>query len=75
MNPKTLAQVRKSIQSKYPKLDIAKGNGYYYWCSDDPDLGLYLANLFTTSIVINHVSQLSFPKWLLEADDIMKETV
>lgn len=66
-----LNQVRKSIQSKYPKLDIAKGSGYYYWCSDDPDVGLYLATLFTTSIYVNHVSQLSFPQWLKEADAIM----
>ncbi len=73
MNPTKLQQVRKIIQKKYPKLDIAKGNGYYYWCSDDQDVGLYLATLMTTSILVNHVSQLTLDKWISEADEIMSD--
>jgi hypothetical protein len=73
--PNTLAQVRSMIKKKYPKLDLARGQGqgYYYFFSDDDELGLKLVSLDTTSVYVYSVKQLTFADWMKEADEVMKK--
>lgn len=68
-----LKKVNNQIQSRHPKLYVVQGRGYLYWHSDDSDLSLKLAGLYSTSIPIAKPSHQSIGTWLKEADEIMEQ--
>jgi len=68
-----LIKVNKHIQSAHPKLYVVQGAGYLYWHSDDDDLALKLAGLYSASIPIAKASHQSIGTWLKEADEIMEQ--
>lgn len=76
-SPRTLNDVNKHIQKKYPDLGVAKHYdtaGSYYWYSDNEKLGLYLAGLYSTTIDFAvRPSSFSYDEWTKEADEIMKD--
>ncbi len=65
-------EINAHIQKKYPKLEVVFDDDVTYWYSDDKDLGLYLAGLYSSSIDADFKDQ-SLDKWLDMADDIMKD--
>lgn len=77
--PKSLAQVRKEIQKKYPHLDITRnhdesGTPYYYFFSDDDETALTVCSNYTTSVWISRFDNISLEAWLFQADQIMNKT-
>lgn len=60
----TLKQVNKEIAKTYPTLKLAKGEGYFYIYSDDKKTGLYLASLYTTSILVYNLNDLTLKQWI-----------
>jgi hypothetical protein len=68
-----LKTVNKAIQEKYPFLKLVKGNGYFYFHSDDEFYGNLLCSLYTTSVGVCRISHLSLERWLEEADEIYEQ--
>lgn len=60
----TLAKVNKHIQTKYPLIQLIKGNGYFYIASDDDAMVLKLAALYTTSIPVYAINHLTLGGWI-----------
>lgn len=73
MKTKTLniASVRKIIKSVDSRLDIAKGDGYFYFFSDHEELSLKLATIETTSVYVFSANDLSKDAWENEAVSII----
>lgn len=69
----SLAQVNKELHKKHPKIDIVKGKGYYYIASDDEEMGLKLAGLYTTSIPVFSITQQTVDQWLADVDLLLKD--
>ena len=72
-NKLTLAKVNKAIQAKHPLVKLVRGNGYYYLVSDDDDMGLKLAGLYSTSIMCNSIKDQPLERWVGDVDELMKE--
>ena len=71
---KTLRDLRRYIQKNVHKdLWLARGNGYYYFYSDNEGLGLYLAVLPQTSVYVNNWQELSPEMWVAEALELLKD--
>jgi len=72
---KSLAQLRRTIQKRYPHLNLVRSpSGYYYWVSGtDNELACNLNRLNTTSVMVFSFSQLTLEQWMQEADLIMKK--
>lgn len=71
--PRSLMQIRRYIQTKYPTLDLGKGNGYYWFFSEDEKLGNAISSLNTSSVYVASLKQLSLEEWMQEAEDLMKK--
>lgn len=69
----SLKKVNEYIQTKYPTLEIIKGKGYFYVCSDDDQMALALAGLYTTSIGVCKVSHLPLEKWMTSVESLLKD--
>jgi hypothetical protein len=67
----TLAMVNKAIQAKYPTIMLVKGEGYFYIASNDDEMGLKIAGLYTSSIPVYSINQLSIEKWVAEVDQLV----
>lgn len=72
---KTLAQLRRIIQKRYPHLTLLRSpSGYYYWTSDtDEKLALDITSLYSSSVYVYSFSQLTLEQWMQEADTVMKK--
>lgn len=72
--PKSIRQVNAAIREKHDGLRLANGNGYFYFYSDNQELGVALASITDgTSVMTARVSNLTFKQWVAEADEIMKK--
>lgn len=69
----TLAKVNKHIQAKYPLIQLVKGEGYFYVHSDDDAMGLKLAMLFTTSIPVYAINQLTIGGWMDSVEYVLRD--
>ena len=72
--PRTLAEVNKAIQKKYPKVILVKGRGYFYISSNDNEMALKIARLYTTSIPVCKLSQLTIEQWVNDVESLLKDT-
>ena len=71
---KTLRDLRRYLQKNvHPDLWLARGNGYYYFYSDNEELALYLATLSQTSVYVNNWQELSPEVWVTEAKEIIEK--
>lgn len=69
----SLKQVNKAIQAKYPDIFLVKGEGYFYIASDEPETGLMLAGLYTTSIYEGILNNLTCDKWVKEVGELLDQ--
>lgn len=67
----TLKAVNKEIQKKYPGVILEKGKGYFYIYSEDEDHKLH--SLFTRSIGVNSLNQLTMEQWLSSVDYLFED--
>jgi hypothetical protein len=69
--PKSLADVNKMM--KPHKLRVVRGRGYYYWVSDDPQIDLKLAGMYSNNIGVYNATQLSMERWKEELKDVLDQ--
>ena len=69
----TLAAVNEAIQKKHPKIVLERGEGHFYVASDDPEMGLFLASLYTTSIHVYAIWHLTVEQWIEEVEKILAD--
>jgi len=60
----------KILQEKYPDILLVKGNGYFYIASDDKELGLKIAGLYSSSIYTNSLSDVTKEMLLSWVDEL-----
>lgn len=70
---KTLAQVNAAIAKEFPKVILVRGEGYFYIASDDNEVGIFLAGLYTTSIPVAKLSQQSVEVWVNDVRNLMAQ--
>ena len=58
--------VNKEIQKLYPKMELIKGEGYFYFISEDIDI----QQLYTTSVYTFLLNDLTLIDWIREAKEI-----
>jgi len=68
----TLKKLNKEIKAVSPYLSLAKGDGYYYFYSDDKELGLFLSGLPTTGVYVYKLNQLTLDEWVKEASYLLQ---
>jgi hypothetical protein len=67
-NIKTLNDLRKYLQKTvHPDLILVRGNGYYYFYSEDDELSKHLASIRCTSVYVFNWQQLTVEQWVMEA--------
>ena len=67
---KTLKQVNRAIQKEIGNVELNKGKGYFYITSEDPEIGLKLSALFSTSIFVCHLNHQSVCEWVQDVKRI-----
>lgn len=60
----TLKQLNKMVQEKYPGVEVVKGNGYFYLYSEDDEIGLKIAGLYQSSILIAKINNAAPEQWM-----------
>lgn len=70
---KNLKEVNKAIQAKFPKVELVRGEGYYYISSQDEEEGLKMAGLYTTSIPVAYLHQQTIQQWVDSVEDLLKD--
>ena len=53
------------------KVQLEKGNGYFYIWSDDEETAFYIAGLYSTSIMVNSFNQLKIETWIKEIKQLL----
>lgn len=69
----TLKKINAELQKKYPGIELVRGQGYFYVYSEDDDLGLKLAGLYTTSIPVDKLNQMTMEKWIEAVEYVLKD--
>jgi len=70
--PKTLKDINEHLDKLYNgKIKLTKGSGYFYVYSDDEETGLFLSNLFTTSIYTYKLSLSTIGEWIDAVKNIL----
>lgn len=54
-------------------VNLNRGEGYFYFDSDDKDTALLLCRAHSTSIYVNTLSSLSVDAWLRDFENILLE--
>lgn len=54
------------------KVQLEKGNGYFYIWSDDEETAFCIAGLYSSSIMVNSFKHLSIEKWINEIKDLFE---
>lgn len=67
----SLAQVNKALHKKYPKIDLVRGNDYYYLHSNDKETALKLAGLRQTGIYVYSIKQMTIDQWIKEVEYLL----
>lgn len=57
--------------AKAYNLELVKGNGYFYFISNDIDL----YKLSSTSVYVNNINQLSILEWVNEMENINNQLI
>jgi hypothetical protein len=70
----TLSKVNKYIQTKYPEIELVKGENYFYVASDNDEIALKLARLFSTSIYVSKLNNVSLDKWLEYVEYVLEDS-
>ncbi len=68
----TIAKVNAALAILHPKVFLVKGHGYFYIASDDKEMGLKLAGLYTTSIYVNSIKEQSVEQWIEDIENLLK---
>lgn len=70
-----IKQVNEAINKKWPelKLELVKGFGYFWVDSNDENISLKLNNLYTTSIPVSSINQLTIEKWVDSVEFVLKD--
>lgn len=71
INELTLSDVNK-VAKKY-KMKLNKGKGYYYFTGIDSDTKLKLNKLYTTSVDVYKVGDISLDSWEKEMMKLVKQ--
>jgi len=69
---KSLAQVRNFLQKKYPLINIVRGQGYYYFISDDADMNSKLDRNATTSVMVFNCREQTLDRWMSDLEQLLK---
>lgn len=69
----TIRILNEAIQEKWPHVKLAKGKGYFYVYSDEADMGLKLAGLYTTSIDVDKINLMSLDRWVSEVEYVLRD--
>ena len=75
MRPTSLKSANAHIQTKYPQIFLVRGNGYYWVASNDDNIGLQLAGLYTTIIGTPRITMLTPEQWLEQVEYILADSV
>lgn len=67
-HPTSLAQVRKFLQKKYPLIDITRGQGYYYFFSDDDATNAQLQKNAEQGVYVFNCRELTLEQWMEELE-------
>lgn len=71
-NAKSLAQINKALNIKYPNLELVKGKGYFYLIAKNDEGTNQLLHLDSTSIYSYRLSNLSVDQWVRCCDEMIK---
>ena len=66
-----LADVNK-MAKKY-KLKIKRGRGYWYWISNDKETSELLASIYSDSVGVYNIDDLSLDSWKRELEDVVQQ--
>jgi hypothetical protein len=69
-----MSQVNREIQKKYPLIKLVKGKGYHYIASDDPEMGVKVAMLYTTIIGVPFLNQQSLDAWIHSVERVLRDS-
>lgn len=75
MKARTLNQVNKAIKKQIGNVCLQKGKGYFYVSSENYDISLKLASLYSTSIYVCHLNQQSLEDWIKDVRDIVSNVL
>jgi hypothetical protein len=67
-HPTSLAQLRKFLQKTYPLVDIVRGQGYYYFVSEDHDTSMKLHKNTEQGIYVFNCREMTFDQWQKELE-------
>jgi hypothetical protein len=70
---KSLQQVNKALQEKFPGIFLTRGKGYYYIWSDDETIQLKLAGLYTTSIPVYSIKEQTVERWIEDVKELLEQ--
>lgn len=66
-----LADVNR-MAKKY-KLKIKRGRGYWYWISNDKETSELLAGIYSDSVGVYNIDDLSLESWKREIEDVVQQ--
>lgn len=70
----TLKTVNKAIQTKFPNVELVKGNGYFYIVGmQDTPMALTVAELYETSIYTYQLNDLPIERWVREVELLLNQ--
>lgn len=55
-------------------LQLAKGDGYFYWVGTSLSVAEHLMKLPTTAVFVCKINDLNFDGWLHEMNDVLTNT-
>lgn len=70
---RSIAVVNREIQSKYPGIELVRGEGYFYLYGTTPETSTMLAGFGSTGIYIHKLNQCTLQQWMDHVDMIMKQ--
>lgn len=70
---KNLKEVNREIHRIFPTVNLVRGNGYFYIASDDDEMGLKIAGLFTTSIPVCYLHEQTIEQWVKDVKYLMAD--
>lgn len=73
MSRLTIQMVNDHIHTKYPLVDLVKGKGYFYIASDDDNIGLQIAGLYTSSIDVAKINHLTLGGWMDATERVLSD--
>lgn len=69
----SISKVNAVIRRKFPKIFLARGEGYYYLASDDEEMGLKIAGLYQSGIYVFKAGHLTVQQWINAVQDLVDQ--